>query len=128
MYAKFHYLQKHAQGMMTLAVKNGDLIPATHCEDCGKPADGRALDGHHHDYSKPLEVTWLCRSCHKYEHGAYPDRPSRKMKQAVEWLQSHPEHIETESRALGELIGVSHTLANEARKQVKFSANGHSDV
>lgn len=53
------------------------------------------------------------------------DRPSPKMKKAVEWLQEHPEHWDTESRLLANLIGVSHTLANEARKMVKLDNNGY---
>lgn len=36
------------------------------CAQCGKTP----TDGHHHDYSKPLDVTWLCRSCHMRLHGA----------------------------------------------------------
>lgn len=47
-------------------------------------------------------------------------RPSPKMKKAIEWLRQHPEHLETESRVLAEMIGVSHTLANDARKVVKY--------
>lgn len=43
------------------------------------------------------------------------DRPSPKLKQAIEWLREHPEHIHTESRKLGELIGVSHATANKAQ-------------
>jgi hypothetical protein len=31
------------------------------CEGCGLP---RHLEKHHHDYSKPLLVIWLCKSCH----------------------------------------------------------------
>ena len=27
---------------------------------------------HHHDYAKPLEVTWLCRDCHNATHGLVP--------------------------------------------------------
>ena len=34
------------------------------CEQCGAlPADA-----HHDDYSKPLDVRWLCESCHGIEH------------------------------------------------------------
>ncbi len=55
------------------------------------------------------------------------DRPSPKMKRAIEWIELHPEHIDTESRELANLIGVSHTLANDARKHVKYSSNGHSE-
>lgn len=47
------------------------------------------------------------------------DRPSPKLKQAIEWLKEHPEHMETESRKLGELIGVSHATANKAQHYIK---------
>ena len=43
------------------AVKNGTLIRATHCEECGRKCK---TEGAHTDYSKPLEVRWLCRKCH----------------------------------------------------------------
>jgi len=35
------------------------------CSSCGKKVK---VDGHHPDYSKPLEVIWLCKKCHKKEH------------------------------------------------------------
>ena len=36
------------------------------CEFCG--IKDVPLDGHHHDYDKPLDVTWLCKKCHGLEH------------------------------------------------------------
>ena len=36
------------------------------CEVCGR-TDG-LIDGHHDDYSKPLEVRWLCRQHHADHH------------------------------------------------------------
>lgn len=42
------------------------------CEVCaGSPtaSDGRSLvHAHHEDYSKPLQVRWLCQRCHHREH------------------------------------------------------------
>jgi len=39
----------------------------TECERCDEPY-GR-IEAHHEDYSKPLEVVWLCISCHRVAHG-----------------------------------------------------------
>ncbi len=35
------------------------------CRDCNSTI---RIQGHHTDYSKPLEVTWLCSLCHAREH------------------------------------------------------------
>ena len=35
------------------------------CAHCGT---SKRVEGHHPDYSKPLEVVWLCRPDHKSEH------------------------------------------------------------
>ncbi len=53
------------------AVKSGALIKPSRCEQCGSE---RRLHAHHHDYSKPLEVTWLCVPCHS----STMNRPQRK--------------------------------------------------
>ena len=54
------------------AIKAGILTRPTQCSRClktpGPAKDGRTqIHGHHHDYSKPLEVEWLCAKCHKQE-------------------------------------------------------------
>jgi hypothetical protein len=36
------------------------------CQKCGEKAEM-----HHEDYSKPLEVTWLCRECHLNLHAKH---------------------------------------------------------
>lgn len=42
------------------------VIPERPCEKCG--AGWRECDMHHDDYSKPLDVRFLCRPCHLAEH------------------------------------------------------------
>ena len=39
------------------------------CERCGRSDD---IHAHHEDYSRPLFVMWLCRSCHISEHQGEP--------------------------------------------------------
>ena len=46
------------------ARRNGTLIPGP-CKICGSEED---IQAHHEDYSKPLEVEWLCGSCHRDLH------------------------------------------------------------
>ncbi len=53
-----------ARRMLNDAVHNGELRRSVFCEECGLP---KKTQGHHEDYSKSLEVDWLCDSCHKIE-------------------------------------------------------------
>lgn len=52
-----------AQRKVKAAIVRGDLIRRP-CERCGKPN----AHAHHEDYSKPLDVTWLCAWHHKMRH------------------------------------------------------------
>jgi hypothetical protein len=58
------------------AVRCGGIQKPATCQGCEKPKSPRELHGHHKDYSKPLEVIWLCASCHAAEHRKYEDRPA----------------------------------------------------
>ena len=44
---------------------NGKIKVPFQCQMCNKQAK---LHGHHDDYSKPLDVVWLCRACHINKH------------------------------------------------------------
>ena len=52
------------------AIKRGEVIRPDICEQCGK--EGR-IHAHHEDYSKPLEVKWLCVPCHGKRNSNYQD-------------------------------------------------------
>lgn len=46
--------------------------------------------------------------------------PSRKLQQALDYFDLHPEDISIESRKLQETIGVSHTTINKAQRMKRF--------
>lgn len=53
-----------------LAIRTGRLTKPSTCSACGNPTQSERLHAHHADYSKPLEVEWLCWSCHNLRHQA----------------------------------------------------------
>ena len=54
-----------AHAKLNDAVRYGKIVKPTVCSKCGET--GR-IEAHHVDYSKPLEVVWLCRIHHVAEH------------------------------------------------------------
>jgi hypothetical protein len=59
-------LMAAARVAVAAALRVGLLRRAKFCAECGTRSD--RLDGHHADYSKPLMLEWLCRSCHHRRH------------------------------------------------------------
>lgn len=56
------YPERHqAREQIRQAVRRGAIIRKDNCEHCG--ATGK-IEMHHPDYSKPLEIEQLCRTCH----------------------------------------------------------------
>lgn len=50
------------------AVRDGMVIKPKICTNCGCTPKKRNMHAHHHDYSLPLDVTWLCSECHYKTH------------------------------------------------------------
>ncbi len=46
---------------------NSRRITKQPCADCSNPK----AEAHHHDYTKPLDVIWLCAKCHHAKHRKY---------------------------------------------------------
>jgi hypothetical protein len=56
-----------ARWKLNEALKRGQIQRPKKCSRCGVECTPH---GHHPDYSKPLEVVWLCGICHKAEHAS----------------------------------------------------------
>ena len=61
----YSLLQKRAHKAVENALLKGRLIRSSSCDNCGSPCKPHA---HHDSYAKPLEVRWLCQSCHAKLH------------------------------------------------------------
>lgn len=60
--------QVRAHSAVAAARRRGELVKQP-CEKCGSVD---RVEAHHDDYSKPLEVRWLCRFHHDGEHYGKP--------------------------------------------------------
>lgn len=63
--------KRRARAMVQRAVREGRMLKPTDCSRCNS---GGLIEGHHEDYSKPLEVMWLCHLCHRRLHGTLISR------------------------------------------------------
>lgn len=59
-------IKYRAKSAVNNARRDGRLNKAEACSSCKKT--GIRIYGHHSDYSKPLDVIWLCQVCHKEWH------------------------------------------------------------
>lgn len=54
-----------AHSIVNEALKTGKLKKPNKCSNCNQEKNVQA---HHEDYNKPLEIIWLCVSCHSQLH------------------------------------------------------------
>lgn len=75
--------KSRARSLLSNALCDGKLMKPSKCSLCG--SEEYAIDGHHPDYSKPLEVIWVCKPCHGIIHRKikfHRDRLSEKTAKA----------------------------------------------
>ena len=54
---------RSAQSLLRYHIHAGHIVRPDTCEECG--ATDRRIEGAHFDYDNPLQVRWLCVSCHR---------------------------------------------------------------
>lgn len=68
-YARRYPERAHANRAVKAALKAGTLRRPSRCSKCGKREGApHRIHAHHEDYSKPLDVVWLCHGCHVTRH------------------------------------------------------------
>lgn len=50
-----------ARQFLSSYIRMGKMIKPSICERC---LEEKKVEGHHEDYTKPLDVKWLCKRCH----------------------------------------------------------------
>jgi transposase-like protein len=69
-----------AHWIVSNAIRYGKLVRQP-CEECGN----KKSHAHHNDYSKPLEIQWLCHRCHWNKHG-WIRNPKESAKSKPGWV------------------------------------------
>lgn len=58
--AAYYKAQSDAHGKVAIEIRAGRLVRPDTCQWCG--AGGKII-AHHEDYSKPIDIKWICMSC-----------------------------------------------------------------
>lgn len=95
-------------GLVARAVRKGILVKQP-CVDCGSPV----TVAHHEDYSKPLDVIWLCQKHHLQRHRIGKEMPKQvsvPMKECLfikidEWRYAN--QVPTRVEAIRRLIEIA---------------------
>jgi hypothetical protein len=56
--------KRYAHTLVQRALQSGKIVKASHCEHESGCSVTDGLEAHHEDYSRPLDVKWLCSTHH----------------------------------------------------------------
>lgn len=83
-----------AHNLFEEALERGIIVRKITCDECGctgiKKNGSSAIEGHHDNYNKPLEIRWLCKKCHYEWH---------KINKAVEREEVMPQEVSLMNQA-----------------------------
>lgn len=55
----------NARRVVEAALNAGELTRPDHCSGCGCDNSEHRIEAHHCDYTRPMDVIWLCTPCHR---------------------------------------------------------------
>ena len=55
----------NARRVVEAALNAGELTRPDHCSGCGCDNLEHRIEAHHCDYTRPMDVIWLCTPCHR---------------------------------------------------------------
>lgn len=67
--------KRNANRCVEAAIDAGEMSAPSECSGCGAEA---RLSAHHHDYTKPLDVVWVCPKCHSALDAIRREREGKK--------------------------------------------------
>ena len=83
-----------ARSLLSNAICKGKIQRPDKCSLCG--CDKGIIEAHHPDYLKPLDVIWVCKSCHFIIHERikhHADRLSEKTEKSDAIVKTHDESV-----------------------------------
>lgn len=74
------------------AIRRGILVKSDSCELCGSNEN---IQVHHKDYTNPLDVAWVCFSCHRkiFHASEYTKIDFSITENQKDWLNSESERL-----------------------------------
>lgn len=73
--AKLKPFQIIAENIVADAIKDGFMKKPDNCSVCGVKGDTFHIVSHHDDYKYPLNVRYICKSCHRKWHEKHGEAP-----------------------------------------------------